>query len=175
MRRSGVLLVMALLAAGCGGGTSAYLHRSIARARLDAGREFASAVVPQGAVKVSRDPSVRSALAAPESRCAAEKLLKYVVDDYGFWRIPGKPAEVWAWLRDHPAADADYRNAGSDPYGSKPVSWFVVSDFKNQQDVFFRALWMTLRPARGGGTALRVDATATASPQPDDIPCMDPY
>jgi hypothetical protein len=146
----------------------------MARARRDAARELASVVLPHGAMKVSRDPSVHPALRSQGFPCTRRDQ-KYVVDDHGFWRIPGKPAKVWTWLRNHPPPHTNYRHAQSNPYGSKPVSWFFDVDFKNQRNVMFRSVLMTLRRATGGGTALRVDATAVARPRPDVVPCVSVY
>lgn len=174
MRRRRVVWLAVLLALLLVAGAQAmtpFAHRSMARARRDAARELASVVLPHGAMKVSHDPSVHHALGPAGIDCTR----KYVVDDHGFWRIPGQPAKVWTWLRNHPVPHSDYHHAGSNPYGSKPVSWFVDADFKDQRNVVFRSVDMTLRPARGGGTALRADATAVGEPRPDAEPCLSPY
>ena len=35
-----------------------------------------------------------------------------------------------------------------------------------------RMLSIALRPARGGGTAMRADAIAVGEPRPHDVPCL---
>jgi hypothetical protein len=143
-----------------------FAQRSMRRAGADAARELASVVLPPGAGRVRHDPSVHRKLGAQGVACKK----KYVVEDSHFFRIPGsKPASVWSWLRKHsPTHHAGYGELKQD---GKPLAWYVMGFLRDQRNVTSRMISISLRAARGGGSAIRVDAIAVGEPRPHDPPC----
>jgi hypothetical protein len=139
--------------------------------RVDAARELASAVLQHGARKVRRDPSVRRSL-RPE-RVACNK--KYVVEDHSFWRAAGQPAAVWTWMLSHPPGRTGSVGSGTLVDHGKPVAWSILFFLPDQPNVVSRLFSVALRPASGGGTAIRVDAIAVGEPHPNQAPCLTVY
>jgi hypothetical protein len=140
----------------------------MAHARVDAATELASAVLPHGARKVRRDPSVHRSLRPQGVAC----IKKYVVEDHSFWRLAGKPAAVWTWMLKHPPERT--RSVGSSTLvdHGKPVAWSIWFCLPDQPNVVSRMLTVALRPATGGATAIRVDAIAVGEPHPNQAPCF---
>ena len=118
--------------------------------------------------RVRHDPSVHRKLGAQGAAC--EK--KYVVEDSRFFRIPGrKPASVWSWLHKHPPAHRAL-GFGELKQDGKPLAWYVMGFLRDQRNVTYRTISISLRPARGGGSAIRVDAIAVGEPRPHTAPCF---
>jgi len=168
MKRRAFLLTgaIALLVVAGAQAMTPFAQRSVHRARVDAARELASVVLPRGATRVRHDPSDHRKLGA--QRVACEK--KYVVEDSHFFRISrSKPAAVWSWLRKHPSTHR--AGFGEVKQNGKAVAWYVMKFLPDQSGVTNRMISISLRPARGGGTAVRVDAIAVGEPQPNQAPC----
>jgi hypothetical protein len=170
MRQRAAFLSVAitLLVAGGAQAMSPFAQRSMARAKADAARELASVVLPTTAETVPHDPSVHRALAPQGVACVK----KYVVEDHRFWRVAGRPAKVWVWIRNHPAQQGGASGFGTLKKDGKPLEWDVIWFLRNQSNVASRMISVTLRPARGGGTALRVDAIAVGEPHRGQAPCF---
>jgi hypothetical protein len=169
MRRRVLFLAaaIALLAVAGAQAMTPFAQRSMARARADAAKELASVVLPRGARRARHDPSVHRKLGAQGAAC--EK--KYVVEDSHFFRISGRrPASVWSWLHKHPPTKAR-GGFGELKQDGKPLAWYVMGFLRNQRNVTYRMISISLRPARGGGTAIRVDAIAVGEPRPNQAPC----
>jgi hypothetical protein len=145
-----------------------FANRSILRARADATRELRSVALPHGAEKVGGDPSLHRSL-PPQSVACTER---YAVELHGFWRVPGEPASAALWMRKHPPRHVRSVGFGSSSKYGKTLEWNVWLFFRDQSDVTNRMIAVTLRPARGGGTAIRVDAIAVAEPRPHQDPCV---
>jgi hypothetical protein len=146
-----------------------FAQRSMARARTDAAKELASVVLPHGAKKVRHDPSVHRKLGAQAVACEQ----KYVVEDRRFFRLAArKPGWVWSWLHHHPPAHADSLGFGELKQGNKPLAWYVMGFLPDQRNVTYRMISISLRPARGGGAAIRIDAIAVGEPRPHQSPCF---
>jgi hypothetical protein len=109
---------------------------------------LAKAELPPGAVAAASDPSGGLLPGAPHP--ATPNL----IDLRRFWRVPGDPAAVFDWIKAHPPAGANssFTGTGGDRAGVT-ARWIGFS---------FGRPWAMLvfgvAAARGGGTALRVDA-----------------
>jgi hypothetical protein len=160
--------VVALLLAGVALALTSFAQRSIARAKVDAAKQLASVVLPHPARKVRHDPSIGRVLGRQGVACTK----KYVAEPHGFWRIPGKPDRVWKWLREHPARSSRLLASGMLKHGNTPLAWYVEFSFPDQRNVTARVDYLALRHARGGGTALRIDAVAVGEPRPHHAPCF---
>ena len=113
---------LVLLAAGGAQAMTPFAQQSMARARVDAARELASVVLPQGARRVGHDPSVHRALARQRTACTK----KYVVEEHHFWRIAGKPGFVWKWMLRHRSEYAGRLGFGELKQNGKPLAWFIM-------------------------------------------------
>jgi hypothetical protein len=168
--RSAVVLttVTALLLAASALAASPLAAPSMDRARADAAQELASVRLPHAAKRVGRDPSV-DGIHPPFGQLCVKK---YTAWDHAFWRTQGTPRSVWQWIEHHPPLHTDGFDASgkSEPYG-KSVVWQIMFPLKNQTNVQSRTIYVTLAFARGGGTAIRVDALAVRSPVPPQKPC----
>ncbi len=169
MRRAALFLtaVIALLVAAEAQATTPFARRSIAHARADAARELASVMLPQGARRVRSDPSVGRVLAPLLPPCAT----KYVAQEQRYLRIPGQPASVWTWMRQHPP---QHRSLGYGTGAERGIIsiWLLMSFLPDQRDVTYRETFIQLARARGGGTAIRIDAIAVGEPRPHRALCF---
>jgi hypothetical protein len=167
-RASFLAVAIALLVAGGAQAVTSFAQRSMAAARADAARELATAVLPDQAREVRRDPSVNQSLGPQRVACTN----KYVVEDHRFWRVAGKPAAVWTWMLKHPPKRT--RQTVSTTLGNHgtPVLWSILFLLPAQRNVTSRMVAVTLRFARGGGTAIRIDAVAVGEPRPHQSPCV---
>jgi hypothetical protein len=170
MRQRALFLSAAIvLLVACGAqAMSPFAQRSVARAKTDAARELASVVLPDGARRVQHDPSIGRALGRQAVACTK----KYVAEPHGFWRIPGKPAVVAVWLRNHPPRHSRLFGFGTLKHGRTVLAWYIEFMFREQRNVTARVDYMAVRPARAGGTALRVDAVAVGEPHAGQAPCV---
>jgi hypothetical protein len=122
-------------------------------AHVDARRILSLARLPAGATAESADPARRALLKSAALSTAGGAL----VDLHRFYRVPGSPNAVLAWLRDHPPA-------GTRPLGSGTVSGpgyrvdGLAFSLRPTDRESARSLVVSVTAARGDGTALRVDA-----------------
>jgi hypothetical protein len=79
---------------------------------------------------------------------------------------------VWSWLRHHPPAHAGSLGYGELKHRGKTIAWYVLAELPDQRNVTSRMISIALRPARRGGTAIRVDAIAVGEPRPHHAPCV---
>lgn len=170
MRRRALFLsaLIVLLATAVAVAMTPFGRRSVDRAQSDAASELVSVVVPPGAMKVRSDPSVHHKLGPQAVACSKQ----YVAEDHRFWRVPGSPAAVWKWLQNNPPRRSRLLGSGMLKKGKKPLAWDVEFAFQDQRNVTGRVDYMALRPATGGGTALRVDAVAVGEPRAHHPPCF---
>jgi hypothetical protein len=159
-----------LVAAGAEASTS-FEQRSMARARADAAKEMKSALLPSGARQVRRDPSIHRALGPDSVAC----IQSYVVEDHGFWRVTGKPATAWAWMLAHPPQHTASIAESTLVKGGKTMRWTLWFFLPQQRNVTSRMISAVLLPARGGGTALRVNGIAVGEPHQKQAPCFFSY
>jgi hypothetical protein len=136
----------------------------------DAAREFASLVLPPRARKVRQDRSVTGVLGSIDNPACTKK---YVVARHGFWRLPGKPPLLAAWISQHPppgiTASAGWSSLPNPGYVyPQTVAFF----FAGARGVTARGLYVTVAAAKGGGTALRADGVAVWEPRPGYAPCF---
>jgi hypothetical protein len=136
-------------AAGARGPTNA------AAARVAANRILATLRLPPGAQESSSDPS-GSKLAKPGTYPATPDL----VDLHQFWRVPGDLQSVFDWIESHPPAGSAGQEGGATGNSGGIVSQYVGYSFLTPRwgDAPAETLLLTGVPARGGGTAVRVDA-----------------
>lgn len=144
-------------------------QQSMARAKADAARELSSAVLPLGSTRVRRDQSVHPIPITLGIDCTK----KDVAEDHGFWRAPGSPATVGAWIQKHPPMHGRSSTVAVE-MGNGEIGWYVTVAFPDQPSVTRRRLEFSLAFARGGGTAIRVDAIAVGEPRPHHAPCYVP-
>jgi len=131
------------------------------RADADAAAIFASFAVPPGATKLPGVPSAgQGVLKQPDSTPETPDL----VDDAGWWEVPGTPAAVLSWETAHLAHrfSRDGTSSGSD---GKVTYWGDEFDLPAVTGVLdSRELQVKAVAAGDGETALRVDAQVTWTP-----------
>lgn len=161
-----VALVAAVSALAAVSGGSQSNH---AQARADARQQLAALAVPPGAKQVSQDTSVHRNLSPCPPLCNAEEA---VVDDSRFWRVPGDPKSVAAWVSSHAPAGARVRSSGPEPgYQGNYQVWFWFGGEPGH--VVGRSVIVEVAPAQGGGSAMRADSEAkwiVTRPRWDRIP-----
>lgn len=126
-------------------------------ARTTAERILAKAPLPTGATVAATDPS-GGALAQASFAPATPNL----VDVHSFWRVPSDPDTVIAWIKAHPPAGSDGAAfQGETRLHGKLLSQLIGYSFAQPVSgvVPWETLAITAISARGGGTALRVDAS----------------
>jgi hypothetical protein len=166
-----VAVAIGLLMAAGAEASASFEARSMARARADAVRELRSAVLPSGARKARRDPSVHRGLGPDLVAC----IQSYVVEDHGFWRVTGKPAAAWAWMQAHPPKHTGSIGECTLVKGGKTLRWTMWFFLPQQRNVTSRMISAVLLPAKGGGTAVRVNGIAVGEPHPNQAPCVISY
>ncbi|HEY2160861.1 MAG TPA: hypothetical protein VGH24_06100 [Solirubrobacteraceae bacterium] len=154
MRRWTVALVV--IALGLGAAIAVANVPSNPRAgRAVAQRILAKLRLPPGAQLSPSDPS-GTKLAKP----GLDPLTPDLVDLHQFWRVPGDVQSVFDWIESHrPAGSAGQEGGGTGNSGG------IVSEYAGYSFLTPRwggapaeTLLYTGVPARGGGTAVRVDA-----------------
>jgi hypothetical protein len=123
-------------------------------ARTAAARELALVRLPPGAKRVSADPSVGrwfagSYLSGPGT--------PNLVDRRAFWRVPGQPGAVYAWILAHKPRGSSFEGCSCDGSAPYDVSYAFPSQRKSVDN---RAVQIGVDAARGGGTAIRADGQA---------------
>ncbi len=126
-------------------------------ARLEAYRLLELVNFPAGTLPVSGDISatgqggVSTAPFVPTNQ----------IEAHSFWRVPGKPATVIAWFEAHPPRGAANSGKGSGGTGGATLHWNTTFGYAPIPGrISWRAVTVTTSAARGGGTAVRVDAQA---------------
>lgn len=131
------------------------------RAQADAAAILAAFAVPSGAKRLSAPPaSVKAALGQPFQTDSSPD----IVDKNSFWAVPGLPAAVLAWEKQHVprqftrAETFQGTNGGvaesGDVFTLPPVAGVLQS----------RELMVEVAGGGGGQTAIRVDAQVTWTP-----------
>jgi hypothetical protein len=142
-------------AAATGGPTHARTPSSNERAAHAGARHLlAEVTLPAGAVVSRSDPSLHRLLARPSESIADTEL----IDRHRFWRVPGTPTAVLAWVKAHRPAGSSVvgTSASSSPRGNVEG---VAFSFPAVRGVLrSRLLNVAVATARGGGTAVRADA-----------------
>jgi hypothetical protein len=138
-----------------------------ARAQSDASQELASARLPEKAREVQNDPSVDRALHRPRLACVN----KYVVDRHGYWKTGGKPAAAWNWMGSHESKGSHWSSSGVVTKDGQPNVWYLIEQFRDHRGVTSRLLYVTIRAARGGGAAIRIDGMAAWKAHRHTDPC----
>ena len=67
---------------------------------------------------------------------------------------------MWTWIRKHWPQHTRSLEFGMLEKDGTPLAWNIVFFLTDQPNVTSRMLTVALRPARIGGTAIRVDAIA---------------
>lgn len=159
--RARIVTLAALLALGAAGAALASgwnwhvpsrAKSNLAAARRDAHALIGKLVLPAGAVPVSRNPSDNAWLNHPQMAQDTPAL----VDVHRFYRVTGeRPDTVARWFQSHvPAGSSLDGTVG----GSGDYSGYSYA-FPSETGVLeYRQLSVAIVPARGGGTAVRVDA-----------------
>lgn len=167
----GIALIVAILIAGgafAGGvplGPRSVSNRAAARA--DVARELAQLSLPAGARAVRVDPSERRVLL--RLRPGVQSSLTNLIDSHRYWRVPGAPATVLAWIDAHPPANS--RTRGPFTRASPKVGPVVAGQvftfgavqllrIKPSDTVISRQLAVEVTKAKGGGSAVRADGQA---------------
>jgi hypothetical protein len=124
-------------------------------ARHDVRGLLSKLVLPAGATQTAHDPGAGRVLAEP----ALAPDTSALVDIHRFWRVAGEqPGDVLAWFQAHVPAGSSLTTSGS---GSGPgyEESVLGYSFPNLAGVITsRELAVSITNARGGGTAIRVDA-----------------
>ncbi|HWE33599.1 MAG TPA: hypothetical protein VG410_08950 [Solirubrobacteraceae bacterium] len=127
-------------------------HRA---AQRDVRQLLEKVVPPAGATVVSRNPSPWKWFTEPQMRPVTTAL----VDVDRFWRVANeRPGAVLAWFQAHPPAGSSRGGSGS-ASGPGYTSDSLVFQFPSISGaISSRQLVVSIAAARGGGTAVRVDA-----------------
>lgn len=138
-------------------------------ARAFARRELASVRLPAGSRRASTDPAPGT-LARPQSQPEAQ----HVVDRHRFWRVPGTPGELLAWLRRHIPHGTHLSLSGTGAQRGVTYLWTRGYSYPVLPSGIYQAeLDLAVAAASGGGTAVRVDAYAVGlvpRPQWERVP-----
>lgn len=123
--------------------------------------------LPPGAAEMrasAEDPSTGSWLDGPATRPGAP----LIAQRHLFWRVPGDPQSVIAWVEAHPPAGLHQDGTGSGGRYGVTQDWFVSFAARPITGRIAQAgLVIAAAAASGGGTALRVDAFAVwMTPRP---------
>lgn len=154
MRRRALALVV--IASGLGAAIAvASVPTNPRTARAVAHRILATLRLPPGAQQSPSDPS-GSKLAKPGTYPATPDL----VDVHQFWRVPGDLQSVFDWIESHQPAGSAGQEGGATGNRGGIVSQYVGYSFLTPRrgGAPAETLLLTGVPARGGGTAVRVDA-----------------
>ena len=149
------LALAALLAAQSALGSNARTAANERHAHTAAARMMAALNLPPGAIPTRVDPLGSALLSRPPAAPATPTL----VDRHAFWRVPGRPSAVLAWIEAHPPAGSKHDMSGAsarpggvtatwDGYGFGPLAGILS----------YRELTVEVAQATSGGTALRADA-----------------
>jgi hypothetical protein len=154
---SGAVGLLVLAAASSALWPSATANRLLAR--LDTKQELALVSLPAEAVPVGSDPSVGRLLA--RNPPGEEAALSNLIDARRYWRVPGSPQSVLAWIAAHPPAGGRAVGEGSYPAPHGHGTIFDARyNFRSQRGADYRSLTFELTMATGGGTAVRADGQA---------------
>ena len=149
-------VVVVALSAGSGYALAGTRAPTKSAARVVAQRMLGLLKPPPGATPTSADPSEAKLLGqAPQRQATPNR-----VDVHAFWRAPGDPQSVIAWVRAHsPGGSAPNLEGESGNFFSDGTASFVGFPFTPVPGAFsYRELIVSVSAARGGGTAMRADA-----------------
>lgn len=152
-------LALSLLAAAVVAGSAAAHGPTAASnkraAQQAAPRLLAALALPPGATAVTADPSRPHVLGGAPTRPLTPRL----VDVHGFWRVPGDPQTVLAWIEDHPPTAGMRGVSGASAYSNGASTEWDGYTFKPVPGILYsRTLLVEVAAAAGGATALRADA-----------------
>ncbi len=155
---AGLVVALGVLAAGAltaSAGTSSTAANEAA-AHTDAAALLARLTLPAGAQSSVAEPSgAGAALANPGDRPATPNL----VDDHAWWLVPGRPAAVLAFIKQHRPAGSTLDETGSGNvgpgYGVAGFSWPTRAGV-----LLTRRLVVEVVALSRASTALRADAQA---------------
>jgi hypothetical protein len=163
IRTATIMVVVGVLATGAGAVASGQpMLRVPARgaankrfAQRDVHKLITRVVLPAGATLTAHDPATDSALAESAFGAATPAL----VDLRRFYRVAGEqPRAVLAWFQGHVPAGASRSMSGS---GSGPGYSFSALEYSFRaisSALVSRDISVSVAAARGGGTAIRIDA-----------------
>ncbi len=113
--------------------------------------------LPSGATASSADPENGAWLHGS----TAELAFLRVIDDHGFWRVPGDPQTVIAWIQAHPPSGSTVSTTSQTGQNGTPVAWSVTFAFSAPRGrIAEEVLGVGVTAAIGGGTAMRADGAA---------------
>jgi hypothetical protein len=114
--------------------------------------------LPEGAVRVDQNPAADPRyLDRPFSAPASPNLTTQTE----FWRVPGKPWDLFAWLKKHPPEGTRIAVSGSGGNRDGLQFWGVSFERPPIREVMqTRQLAISLAKANDGNTALRADGLA---------------
>jgi hypothetical protein len=154
-----VVAAVAVTAAGVASGKSAsHPPRSDAAnrrvARHDAVGLLGKLVLPDGATRVSSDPSIGRRLNAAALVEASPQL----VDLHRFWRVAESPADVLAWLHKHVPSGSVVGGTGTSSGPGFSIDSIQFGFRAVSRVLLWRDLVVSVAAARGRGAAIRADA-----------------
>jgi len=116
-------------------------------------RLLSTLMLPAGATVSASDPSP-GRLSVPGFSQASIAL----VDLHRFWRVSEGPSAVSAWVLSHPPAGGSFLGSGGDGGSGYRVETPAYSFAPVGSALLSRTLAVSVTAARGGGSAVRVDA-----------------
>jgi hypothetical protein len=134
--------------------TTSGANANKAAARSESAALLARLTLPAGAQSSATEPSGDgAALANPAERPATPNL----VDDHGWWIVPGGPNAVLAFIAQHPPSGSKLDQAGSSNiapgYRDVGYSWPARAGVLSTRELVVEVVAL-----KGGSTALRADA-----------------
>ena len=134
------------------GGESEAARASLARA--DAEALLSHLPLREGAQLSSSDPSVGQALS--DSFGFSSRPGPGLASENRFWRVPGEPQEVMAWIETHvPAGVSLFMNRATRAFRFAP---------RQPEAIYEEQLRFATAPAEGGGTAVRAEGAVVWFP-----------
>jgi hypothetical protein len=116
--------------------------------------------LPDGAARSDENPAADPRLL--ESPGLGRSVNPNQISQFEFWRVPGDPSDVIAWVKAHPPPGTRIAGEGRASNRDGPTTWSVAFERRPVADVMVgRQLAVTVAKAAGGGTALRADGFAT--------------
>lgn len=155
--RVAITILVALALGGAAVAVAGSLAGNRRAAHRDARALLASLQLPAGAVRVDREPPGDAGFlrATPALESSGARAVVH-----GWWRVPGAPADVFAYVQAHPPAGARVfaRGGGGNVFSGRTsrmiaFAWPPVSNVIGQ-----RELQVTVTSLRGGGSGVLAEA-----------------
>jgi hypothetical protein len=118
-------------------------------------------VLPHGAVEVGSNPAARGVASWLNRSVAGAPATPNLADYHRFWRVPGQPQAVLAWIKAHRPSAARASGTSRGGQSGRDVFWSVMFSVPGVPgEVSEVDLGVAVTAAQRGGTAVRADGAA---------------